>query len=37
MEQRKPDLQWLSDPAIFAVNRLQAHSDHYNKRSKTQR
>ncbi len=28
MEQRKPDLQWLSDPAIFAVNRLQAHSDH---------
>ncbi|MBP3953050.1 glycoside hydrolase family 2 TIM barrel-domain containing protein [Bacillus suaedae] len=24
-----PTLKWLSDPSVFAVNRLQAHSDHY--------
>nr|WP_245629947.1 glycoside hydrolase family 2 TIM barrel-domain containing protein [Domibacillus robiginosus] len=24
----KPNLGWLSDPAVFAVNRLPAHSDH---------
>ncbi|MEK3884107.1 glycoside hydrolase family 2 TIM barrel-domain containing protein [Paenibacillus sp. PL2-23] len=24
----KPSLDWLSDPAVFAVNRLPAHSDH---------
>ena len=23
-----PDLAWLTDPRIFAVNRLDAHSDH---------
>ena len=25
---RMPDLGWLSDPTVFAVNRLDAHSDH---------
>jgi len=24
----KPSLDWLADPAVFAVNRLSAHSDH---------
>ncbi|MFC0323099.1 glycoside hydrolase family 2 TIM barrel-domain containing protein [Gallibacterium melopsittaci] len=28
MPNSQPSLQWLSDPAIFAVNRLKAHSDH---------
>ena len=23
-----PELNWLSDPTVFAVNRLDAHSDH---------
>lgn len=23
-----PELRWLSDPTVFAVNRLDAHSDH---------
>ena len=23
-----PDLRWLTDPTVFAVNRLDAHSDH---------
>ena len=24
----KPELRWLTDPTVFAVNRLDAHSDH---------
>ena len=24
----KPTLDWLSNPEIFGVNRIQAHSDH---------
>ncbi|GHU96121.1 hypothetical protein FACS1894208_10200 [Clostridia bacterium] len=24
----KPEIAWLSDPQIFEVNRLAAHSDH---------
>lgn len=24
----QPNLDWLSDPSVFAVNRLNAHSDH---------
>ena len=23
-----PDIHWLEDPAVFRVNRLDAHSDH---------
>ena len=23
-----PELNWLTDPTVFAVNRLDAHSDH---------
>ena len=28
MDSRIPDLAWLEDPEVFAVNRLSAHSDH---------
>ena len=28
-----PELRWLSDPTVFAVNRLDAHSDHVCYRS----
>ncbi len=28
MEKQKPMLQWLENPEIFRVNRIQAHSDH---------
>lgn len=28
MEQRTPELSWLEDPEVFAVNRVEAHSDH---------
>ena len=28
MNDRKPELCWLTDPTVFAVNRLDAHSDH---------
>ena len=28
MNATRPDLAWLADPAVFAVNRLDAHSDH---------
>ncbi len=28
MKEIKPTLDWLSDPRVFAVNRLDAHSDH---------
>ena len=28
-----PDLKWLTDPTVFAVNRLDAHSDHVCYRS----
>lgn len=28
MKINKPNLDWLSDPTVFAVNRLKAHSDH---------
>ena len=28
MNASKPELNWLTDPAVFAVNRLAAHSDH---------
>ena len=27
-ETRGPELSWLSDPEVFAVNRQRAHSDH---------
>lgn len=28
----KPKLSWLTDPSVFRVNQLQAHSDHYHYR-----
>ena len=28
MKANHPDLSWLSDPEVFAVNRKDAHSDH---------
>lgn len=28
MNNPQPDLRWLTDPTVFAVNRLDAHSDH---------
>ena len=28
MNTTKPELCWLTDPTVFAVNRLDAHSDH---------
>ncbi|WP_100489169.1 glycoside hydrolase family 2 TIM barrel-domain containing protein [Sporolactobacillus pectinivorans] len=28
MNQNKPDIDWLQDPTIFRVNRIDAHSDH---------
>lgn len=28
MSVKKPDRAWLTDPRVFAVNRLEAHSDH---------
>ena len=28
-----PELKWLTDPTVFAVNRLDAHSDHVCYRS----
>lgn len=28
MNAAKPELNWLTDPTVFAVNRLDAHSDH---------
>lgn len=29
MPAQRPDLDWLTDPRVFAVNRLPAHSDHH--------
>ena len=31
-----PDLKWLTDPTVFAVNRLDAHSDHVCYRSEAE-
>ena len=28
MKTTQPELRWLTDPQVFAVNRLAAHSDH---------
>ena len=28
MNAKEPQLCWLTDPTVFAVNRLDAHSDH---------
>lgn len=28
MNYNTPDIKWLSDPSVFAVNRIDAHSDH---------
>ena len=28
MNASHPELKWLEDPRVFAVNRLDAHSDH---------
>ena len=25
----KPELNWLSNPEVFRVNRMDAHSDHF--------
>ena len=30
MDQYHADLAWLENPEVFAVNRLEAHSDHLN-------
>jgi len=39
MRADKPDLAWLADPGVFAVNRLPAHSDHkyYETREEAER
>lgn len=29
MKKTKPSLAWLEDPQVFAVNRVEAHSDHF--------
>ena len=31
-----PELKWLTDPTVFAVNRLDAHSDHVCYRSEAE-
>ena len=31
-----PDLKWLTDPTVFSVNRLDAHSDHVCYRSEAE-
>jgi beta-galactosidase len=28
MRIENPSLEWLEDPCVFAVNRMEAHSDH---------